>query len=80
MLPQQGRLLLSNHGDLYDIIIRKDNLFPFRFRLLIKDVAHDFVFSGLEFYGVQLVYRWIFLPQSAYSLIDRSLCFYASFL
>ena len=26
MLPQQGRLLLSNHNDLYDIIIRKDNL------------------------------------------------------
>ena len=26
MLPQQGCLLLSNHSDLYDIIIRKDNL------------------------------------------------------
>ncbi|WP_165044890.1 IS1182 family transposase [Dysgonomonas sp. ZJ709] len=26
MLPQQGRLLLSNHSDLYDIIIAKDNL------------------------------------------------------
>ena len=26
MLPQQGCLLLSNHNDLYDIIIRKDNL------------------------------------------------------
>ena len=26
MLPQQHRLLLSSHSDLYDIIIRKDNL------------------------------------------------------
>ncbi|GHT02598.1 transposase [Bacteroidia bacterium] len=26
MLPQQGSLLLSNHTDLYDLIIRKDNL------------------------------------------------------
>jgi hypothetical protein len=26
MLPQQGRLLLSNHTDLYDLIIGQDNL------------------------------------------------------
>ena len=26
MLPQQGHILLSNHSELYDIIIRKDNL------------------------------------------------------
>jgi len=26
MLPQQSRLLLSNHSDLYDLIIRQDNL------------------------------------------------------
>jgi hypothetical protein len=26
MLPQQGRFLLSNHTELYDLIIRKDNL------------------------------------------------------
>jgi transposase len=26
MLPQQGKILLSNHIDLYEIIIRKDNL------------------------------------------------------
>jgi transposase len=42
MLPQQGRLLLSNHGDLYDIIVRKDNLLR-----QIKDLI-DFTFVRKE--------------------------------
>jgi transposase len=42
MLPTQSRLLLSNHGDLYDIIIRKDHLLR-----QIKDLI-DFSFVRKE--------------------------------
>jgi transposase len=50
MLPQQSRLLLSNHSDLYDIIIRKDNFlrqinelidFSFVRRELMDKYCHD---------------------------------------
>jgi transposase len=42
MLPEQGRLLFSNHSDLYDIIIRKDNLLR-----MIKELI-DFSFVRKE--------------------------------
>jgi len=50
MLPQQGRLLLSNHSELYDIIIRKDNLlrqikelidFSFVHKELLDNYCHN---------------------------------------
>jgi transposase len=45
MLPQQGKLLLSNHIELYDIIIRKDNILR-----RIKELI-DFSFVQKELVG-----------------------------